>query len=602
MITLKTLNWSGLFSYGLGNTVALDEEPIVQLVGLNGSGKSSIPLVLEEVLFNRNSKGIKKGDVFNRELASGKYSASCNFSVEDKEYTLTVTRSGATQKVKLIENGLDVSSHTATATFSQVEDLFGIDPKTFSQLIYQNSTSSLQFLTATDSNRKKFLIDLLSLDKYVEIFEQVKQAYKEVNESLIRMQAKEATVRAWLEEASKKSLVELELELLPVIDSTKATQLAEAQAQLAEISRINTKITSNNHYKERLAAIDSSALVSTKPKQNLKPLENKKSEVQLELRQQGAIITKYKGLTAGTCPTCAQEIDTGRITSILDSARTNIANLRKVEAQVLAEITQAERINSEVSAHQQLVSEFEKFSNLVDSSLPSMLLDKAELERNIASISAYLKDINARVSQVSKSNNAKSSHNAEIAAIKGQLDSYTKQLEGISAELAKVSNSLSVLEVLKKAFSTTGLIAYKIENSVQELESLTNSYLAELSDGRFELLFELHNDKLNVVIVDNGKNIDITALSAGELCRVTTSTLLAIRRLMATLSKHRINVLFLDEVIDSLDQDGKERLIEVLLREDSLNTFLISHSYSHPLVKKLIITKEDGISRIDYGS
>jgi DNA repair exonuclease SbcCD ATPase subunit len=602
MITLKTLNWSGLFSYGLDNSVALDEEPIVQLVGVNGSGKSSIPLVLEEVLFNRNSKAIKKGDVFNRELGSNKYSASCNFVIDDRAFTLSVTRSGATQKVKLLENGLDVSSHTATATFSQVEDLFGIDPKTFSQLIYQNSTSSLQFLTATDSNRKKFLIDLLSLDRYLTIFERVKQAYKEVNESLIKLQAKESTVRSWLEEAAKKSLVELELEPLPTLDSTKATQLAEHKAQLAEISKINSKIASNKHYKERLAAISPAALVSKKPKQNLKPLENRKSEVQLELRQQGAIITKYKGLTAGACPTCAQEIDVERINEILTTSRTSIAELRKVEAQVLADIAEAEKINAEVTAHQQLVSEFEQFSNLVDNTLPSILLDKQELEQSIASMTTYLKDVNARIEKVSKSNNAKSSHNAEVAAIRGQLESYTKQLDSISIDLTKVSSNLSVLEILKKAFSTTGLIAYKIENSVRELESLTNTYLAELSDGRFELLFELHNDKLNVVIVDNGKNIEITALSAGELCRVTTSTLLAIRRLMATLSKHRINVLFLDEVIDSLDLDGKERLIEVLLREDCLNTFLISHSYSHPLVKKLTIIKEDGISRIDYGS
>jgi len=102
--------------------------------------------------------------------------------------------------------------------------------------------------------------------------------------------------------------------------------------------------------------------------------------------------------------------------------------------------------------------------------------------------------------------------------------------------------------------------------------------------------------------VDNGKEIEITALSAGELARVTTSTLLAIRKLMSSLSKSRINILFLDEVIDVLDTYGKEKLIEVLLKEDGLNTFLISHSYSHPLVKRLEVIKEDGISRLNYGS
>ena len=128
---------------------------------------------------------------------------------------------------------------------------------------------------------------------------------------------------------------------------------------------------------------------------------------------------------------------------------------------------------------------------------------------------------------------------------------------------------------------------------------ITNSYLAELSDGRFELLFVLVNDKLNVVIVDNGKEIDITALSAGELCRVTTATLLAIRKLMQTLSNSRTNLLVLDETVENLDAEGKEKLIEVLLKEENLNTFLISHGFSHPLLEKIQVVKEQNISRIE---
>jgi len=68
---------------------------------------------------------------------------------------------------------------------------------------------------------------------------------------------------------------------------------------------------------------------------------------------------------------------------------------------------------------------------------------------------------------------------------------------------------------------------------------------------------------------------------------------------MSTLSKSRINVLFLDEVINVLDTDGRERLIEVLLRENELNTFLVSHGYSHPLLTKINIVKEKDTSRLE---
>jgi len=182
-----------------------------------------------------------------------------------------------------------------------------------------------------------------------------------------------------------------------------------------------------------------------------------------------------------------------------------------------------------------------------------------------------------------------------MADMRLELAEYSKELSDYTAELSK-------LQVLVKAFSTTGLVAYKIECLVKDLESLTNEYLAELADGRFQLAFKIaSSDKLNVVIIDNSHDVDILALSSGERARVNVATLLAIRKLMQTLSNSRTNLLILDETVENLDAEGKEKLIEVLLKEESLNTFLISHGFSHPLLEKLQVAKQRNISRIDNG-
>tara|TARA_R110001583_G_scaffold23925_2_gene87749 strand:- start:149 stop:676 length:528 start_codon:yes stop_codon:yes gene_type:complete len=173
-----------------------------------------------------------------------------------------------------------------------------------------------------------------------------------------------------------------------------------------------------------------------------------------------------------------------------------------------------------------------------------------------------------------------------------------KELEEIVAALGKVEERATYMEILKKAFSTNGLLAYKIENLVKDLEQLTNEYLAELSDGRFSLGFVVTNDKLNVEITDNSKIVDILALSSGELARVNTSTLLAIRKLMSSISSSRINTLFLDEVIAVLDDQGREKLVEILLQEQ-LNTYIVSHGWTHPLLAKIDVIKEDNISRLE---
>ena len=176
----------------------------------------------------------------------------------------------------------------------------------------------------------------------------------------------------------------------------------------------------------------------------------------------------------------------------------------------------------------------------------------------------------------------------------------SEELEEHSFQLHIMNERMSILSVLTKTFSTTGLVAYKIECLVKDLEAITNQYLVDLSDGRFQISFKVNSsDKLNVVITDNGKDIDINALSGGEKARVNVATLLAIRKLMQTLSSSRINLLILDETVETLDVDGKEKLVEVLLREEHLNTFLVSHGFSHPLLDKINVIKRSNVSRIE---
>merc|ERR1712138_354059 len=89
--------------------------------------------------------------------------------------------------------------HTATNTYKSIQDILGIDFKTFSQLVYQNTNASLQFLTATDTNRKKFLIDLLHLDEYVQLFEIFKEASRESSTKLVEITSEISTIERWLQ-------------------------------------------------------------------------------------------------------------------------------------------------------------------------------------------------------------------------------------------------------------------------------------------------------------------------------------------------------------------------------------------------------------------
>ena len=196
-------------------------------------------------------------------------------------------------------------------------------------------------------------------------------------------------------------------------------------------------------------------------------------------------------------------------------------------------------------------------------------------------------------------NEKRERHNTRIGIILEQTDEFQEKLDDLRHGLESIENKFTILEILKKAFSTNGLLAYKIESLVKELEVMTNDYLAEFSDGRFSINFVVENDKLNVEVSDNGNIIDILALSSGELARVNIATLVAIRKLMTSISRSQINVLFLDEVNQALDEQGKEKVVEVLLKEENLNTYLVSHGWTHPLLEKIEIIKEENISYLN---
>ena len=226
-------------------------------------------------------------------------------------------------------------------------------------------------------------------------------------------------------------------------------------------------------------------------------------------------------------------------------------------------------------------------------------MDEEAVAEQIKELRKKITDSRSNLQEVIDENTRRERHNTRISIILEQTDGFQEQLDASKSSLESSESKLAILETLKKAFSTNGLLAYKIESLVKELEVLTNDYLAEFSDGRFSINFVVENDKLNVEVSDNGNIIDILALSSGELARVNIATLVAIRKLMASISRSQINVLFLDEVNQALDEVGKEKVVEVLLKEENLNTYMVSHGWTHPLLQKIEITKEDNISYLE---
>tara|TARA_Y100000004_G_scaffold103041_1_gene115589 strand:- start:748 stop:2547 length:1800 start_codon:yes stop_codon:yes gene_type:complete len=599
MITLGTLQWDNCFSYGSNNDLKLDDANLTQLVGTNGQGKSSIPLILEEVLFNKNSKGIKKADIQNRYYNKG-YNISLDFVVEQDKYLIKVNRSRGTIKVKLLKNGDDISSHTATNTYKTLEGILGVDFKTFSQLVYQNTNASLQFLTATDANRKKFLIDLFSLDEYMNYSEIFKSAARDIQSEKTAINAKVESIENWLNSNILDDTTILPMKNVSIETDDDEKILRQKLIEFEKIDSTNRKISENRLKKDLFKQIKISEITNIQKPEvtSWENLSNKVGEYNFAIRQCEATIDSISEI-GEQCPTCSQPVSIEFVAEMIQGAENSAKKMTQSRENTKKEIS---RIQSEVEEWSKAVEKREQWAELkrsIDDNLPNEPIDSIRLQDDISDLENRIADAKSQIQKIIEENERRATRNTRIQVIQEQTREFESELHKHNEKLEKISAKLSNLEILKRAFSTSGLIAYKIENLVKDLEDMTNDYLAELSDGRFSINFVVLNDKLNVEITDNGKTVAITALSSGELTRVNTATLIAIRKLMSSISKSRINVLFLDEVINVLDEAGREKLVEILLKEEDLNTFVVSHGWTHPLLEKIEVIKENNISRLE---
>jgi DNA repair exonuclease SbcCD ATPase subunit len=600
-IKLTKFRWGNIFSYGDDNELDLSEHTLTQILGPNGAGKSSIPLVLQEGLFNKNSKGFKKAELPNRHTQEPYY-INIGFFKDEVYYEIDIKKA-STLKATLTEDGEDISAHTPSGTIKKIEGIIQMDFKTFVQLIYQSTDSSLQFLKATDSKRKEFLVQLFDLASYGEKYAKFNAALKDLTLEINKVTGSIESETKNLNRVKKLLDIEVGEELEePTLPDDLREEKAALQAKLDNIEKERKEITDSNRILKQLEGLRTEEEIQEEI-EALGDIPSKDGFVERlgrhnsEIKSAKAIVSKIEGLD-GKCHACLQPVDKSLVDSMIEE-NSKIIEDNRVKAEEC--VTRIKEIEEQERSLKNLRVEIQQRRNIEGRKKYDEYMEAPELDDLKVHIDSLTKEINEVTSEIEKVRK----HNMSVAGNLAKKVSAEEQLKEIDEsfatqveKLSKLEAKIGPLETLKKAFSPTGLVAYKLENKVQDLEVETNKYLADLSDGKFNLAFELNNDKLNVVIYADGEPVGINTLSSGEHSRVVIGTLLGIRKIMQSIAKTTINVLFLDEVISVLDDPGKEKLVEVLLKEKGLNTFLVSHGWEHPLVNKLVVTKEENISEI----
>ena len=232
-----------------------------------------------------------------------------------------------------------------------------------------------------------------------------------------------------------------------------------------------------------------------------------------------------------------------------------------------------------------------------------------EMSEKIAEKRKEIKDLSAKIDEttvpitsadfdtVEKLINVESS----LKVLRAQKRKARKLSKQHADKVAVHQKQYDIMRFWEYAFSENGLIKYVIRNILEFFNERANHYLGVVSSGNISVEFD---DSLKDTFYSNGNEIYFDSMSGGEKKRCSLAVTMALNDLLVVTGKERPNLIFFDEIADSLDFEGVKGLYELinLITQDK-KLFIITHNdYLNSLIEDeadtFKVIKRNGITKI----
>jgi len=244
-----------------------------------------------------------------------------------------------------------------------------------------------------------------------------------------------------------------------------------------------------------------------------------------------------------------------------------------------------------------------------DNSIKDLLNKKLNLEKEIQNlkieknkkdcIEREIEDINKQINNITiqiEMNKASLESKQLETFDESNLHYYKNKIDEINNENKKFERSkkekeyeLKILEFWKIAFSSTGIPSLLIDESIPFMNDRVSYYLDQISNGRYIVSFDTLQttksgevrDKISINVFDNQtKSNTRNMLSGGQTRVVDIATILMLSDLQSNFQHIKFNLLLMDEIFDSLDEENilyVSRLLKKIVLDKSI--FIISHMH-----------------------
>jgi len=533
----------------------------------NGTGKTTIINALSYALYGQALTNIRRDNLINK--TNGKNMlVSLEFSVNGRDYR--VERGRKPNVLKFYVNheeqaAEDDSQGDSRETQEAIESVMGMTHDMFRHVLALN-TYTEPFLSLKANDQRVIIEQLLGITLLSERAERIKELNRVTKDAISQ---EEMRIRA-VTEANKR--------IDEQIASLEKRRTLWLNKQAEDVKGFQDAITALEH-------IDIDAEVQAH--RNLESYHLKKKQIddcnryirqidqdnsKLE-RDQAKLSRDITALQEHRCHACGQELHDSKQDEILSEKQ---KSLQEIALQLLTNETQ--RIE-----HQ---NELDDLGGL--GVAPTVFYDDLE--------------------QALNHRNSLDSLRRDLANRTTETDPYTEQIEDMQGKALQTVtydtvNELTRLQehqdfLLKLLTNKDSFVRKKIiEQNLSYLNNRLTHYLDRIGLPH-QVVFQ--ND-LSVEITELGRDLDFDNLSRGERNRLILSMSWAFRDVWESLY-HPINVLFIDELVDSgMDTQGVENslaLLKKMSRDRHKSIWLVSHrdELAGRVENILRVVKENGFT------
>lgn len=595
----------------------IDSRGLTLISGKNGQGKSSIYSAILYALFNKTQKG-QTADAIINDVTKKDTAVILSYENAGVKYRVERYRKHKDNhnKVLFYVNGVEKTSSSNKLTDSLIEDSVGMSFDTMLNSFVLGDSLVTSFSKSTDKQRKEIIEDITNISIYKQASSVASDKYKEAKEVLDSTGRTKSNLE--IEVASLNKQLELEKSQEKQREENISYAKQSYEASLKEYEDLNKSFEdSKRETSEVPDKIDNLKATLNSLKEEQRSLEKPRdtyaiqSKINSVLQQKNTSIERanrnkadldkygeqYKSIKdakQATCLYCGAPLNAEHkekeLKRLADEGRKCVALIDKEKGLYEEANSSYSNLETELNKineyNQQLQPKTIELNNKINDTVAKI----NELDRKLESTKLAYSKAESYKSTVSKYKDdlkrLEDSTSVDMSGTLESLESANNSLKEYSDKFDKATRDVKVLDGVKSVFSNTGIKSFVLEQVYPALNESLEKYMSILTDGSISASIMATSesktgnvsDKITINVIRNSKETDYDSLSSGEQRRFDVALSLSLQDYVSANSG--INVLFLDEIFDSLDAVGVDKVMGLLKEKAKYysSVFVISHS------------------------